>query len=371
MPWPPSVTATVRAPGRLDAGASARGAWGGSVRLLGSVGGLVVLVAGLARFLQSPLELGLRLAHRTGQLGQLGPTEEDEDDEQDYEKFRCSKVHGRHCTFRRFANRIGGWPLLESVVNISEGSRPHVVTAIASSAVGSLLDVHSDVHHNRSVLTLVGEEAPRAVARAAVAALDLRRHQGVHPRFGVVDVVPFVPLAGSTLVDAVAARDRFLDWMASDLGVPGFAYGPERTLPVVRRLAFGGLPPDRGPSRPHPTAGATAVGARPVLVAWNVWLADPDLARAQRIAREIRGPRLRALGLPVGRRVQVSMNLVEPDELGPADAWDLVAERGAIAGAELVGLVPRSVLDRTDPTRWAELDLAEGKTIESRLARLS
>jgi len=261
--------------------------------------------------------------------------------------------------------------LLESVVNISEGSRPHVVTAIASSAVGSLLDVHSDVHHNRSVLTLVGEEAPRAVARAAVAALDLRRHQGVHPRFGVVDVVPFVPLAGSTLVDAVAARDRFLDWMASDLGVPGFAYGPERTLPVVRRLAFAGLPPDRGPSRPHPTAGATAVGARPVLVAWNVWLADPDLARAQRIAREIRGPRLRALGLPVGRRVQVSMNLVEPDELGPADAWDLVAERGAIAGAELVGLVPRSVLDRTDPARWAELDLAGGKTIESRLARLS
>jgi glutamate formiminotransferase / 5-formyltetrahydrofolate cyclo-ligase len=261
--------------------------------------------------------------------------------------------------------------LLESVVNISEGSRPHVVTAIASSAVGSLLDVHSDVHHNRSVLTLVGEQAPRAVARAAVAALDLRRHQGVHPRFGVVDVVPFVPLAGSTLVDAVAARDRFLDWMASELGVPGFAYGPERTLPEVRRLAFMGLAPDRGPSRPHPTAGATAVGARPVLVAWNVWLAEPDLARAQRIAREIRGPRLRALGLPVGRRVQVSMNLIEPDELGPAEAWDLVAERGAVAGAELVGLVPRSVLERIDPARWAELDLAESKTIESRLAGLS
>jgi glutamate formiminotransferase / 5-formyltetrahydrofolate cyclo-ligase len=261
--------------------------------------------------------------------------------------------------------------LLESVVNISEGSRPHVVTAIASSAVGSLLDVHSDVHHNRSVLTLVGEAAPRAVARAAVAALDLRRHQGVHPRFGVVDVVPFVPLAGSTLVDAVAARDRFLDWMAAEMGVPGFAYGPERTLPEVRRLAFAELPPDRGPSRPHPTAGATAVGARPVLVAWNVWLAEPDLARAQWIAREIRGPRLRALGLPVGGRVQVSMNLVEPDELGPAEAWDLVAERGALAGAELVGLVPRSVLERTDPARWAELDLAEGKTIESRLARLS
>jgi glutamate formiminotransferase len=234
-----------------------------------------------------------------------------------------------------------------------------------------LLDVHSDVHHNRSVLTLVGEEAPRAVARAAVAQLDVRRHQGVHPRFGVVDVVPFAPLAGSTLADAVAARDRFLEWLAADLGVPGFAYGPERSLPDVRRLAFAALPPDRGPSRPHPSAGATAVGARPVLVAWNVWLAEPDLALAQRVARDIRGPQLRALGLPVGERVQVSMNLVSPDELGPADAWDLVAERAAVAGAELVGLVPRSVLERIDPARWAELDLAEGKTIESRLARLS
>jgi glutamate formiminotransferase len=261
--------------------------------------------------------------------------------------------------------------LLECVVNISEGSRPHVVTAIASSAVGSLLDVHSDVHHNRSVLTLVGEEAPRAVARAAVAALDLRRHQGVHPRLGVVDVVPFVPFGGSTPADAVAARDRFLDWLAAELGVPGFAYGPERTLPDVRSLAFTELAPDRGPSRPHPTAGATAVGARPVLVAWNVWLAEPDLRLARRIAREIRGPRLRALGLPVGSRVQVSTNLIEPDELGPAEAWDLVAERGAVAGAELVGLVPRSVLERTDRARWTELDLAEDKTIESRLAGLS
>jgi glutamate formiminotransferase / 5-formyltetrahydrofolate cyclo-ligase len=245
-----------------------------------------------------------------------------------------------------------------------------VVTAIASSAVGSLLDLHSDAHHNRSVLTLVGEEAPRAVTRAAVAALDLRRHQGVHPRLGVVDVVPFVPLAGSTLVDAVAARDEFLDWIADELGVPGFAYGPERTLPEVRRLAFAELAPERGPARPHPTAGATAVGARPVLVAWNVWLADPDLGLARRIAREIRGPQMRALGLPVGTRVQVSMNLLEPDVLGPAEAWDQVAGRAAVAGAELVGLVPRSVLERIDPMRWADLDLAEERTIESRLAEL-
>jgi glutamate formiminotransferase len=107
------------------------------------------------------------------------------------------------------------------------------------------------------------------------------------------------------------------------------------------------------------------------MVAWNVWLAEPDVALARRVAREIRGPHLRALGLPVGDRVQVSMNLTSPDVVGPAEAWDLVAARASLAGAELVGLAPRSVLDRTDPARWRQLDLAEGTTIESRLTRLS
>lgn len=257
--------------------------------------------------------------------------------------------------------------MLECVVNISEGARPDVITTIAAGAGDSLLDVHSDLHHNRSVLTLVGEDAPRAVARAAVAALDLRRHRGVHPRIGVVDVVPFVPLAGSSLTDAVAARDRFLCWIAGELGVPGFAYGPERSLPEVRRRAFADLAPDAGPGKPHPSAGAVAVGARPVLVAWNVWLAEPDLASARRVAREIRGPHLRALGLPVGGRVQVSTNLTAPDVIGPAEAWDLIAARAPVAGAELVGLLPRSVLDRVPPERWPQLDLAASKTIEARL----
>ena len=259
--------------------------------------------------------------------------------------------------------------MLECVVNISEGSRPDLITTITASAGDSLLDVHSDVHHNRSVVTLVGENAPRAVARAAVAALDLRRHRGVHPRIGVVDVVPFVPLAESSLADAVAARDRFLAWIAGELGVPGFAYGPERSLPEVRRRAFADLTPDAGPGKPHPSAGAVAVGARPVLVAWNVWLAEPDLASARRVAREIRGPHLRALGLPVGGRVQVSMNLTAPDVIGPAEAWDLVAARAPVAGAELVGLVPRSALDRIPPERWPQLDLAASKAIEARLER--
>src|SRR4030095_15241653 len=96
---------------------------------------------------------------------------------------------------------------LECVLNVSEGARPAVVAAIAAAAGRDLLDVHRDRHHNRSVLTLLGEDAPRAVAREAVERLDLRRHRGVHPRIGVVDVVPFVPLAGATLADAVAARD--------------------------------------------------------------------------------------------------------------------------------------------------------------------
>ena len=260
--------------------------------------------------------------------------------------------------------------MLECVVNISAGDDTREVDAIAVAGGADLLDVHSDPHHNRSVLTLVGEDAPRRVARAAVERLDLRVHSGVHPRIGVVDVVPFVPLAGARLPEAVAARDRFLAWIADELDVPGFAYGPERSLPEVRRGAFRDLSPDAGPPRPHPTAGAVAVGAREVLVAWNVWLAEPDLAGAKDAASAVRGPHLRALGLAVGDRVQVSMNLVAPDVVGPAEAWDAVAAHVPLAGAELVGLVPASVLDRTDRGRWSQLDLSAERTIEARLRRM-
>jgi len=259
--------------------------------------------------------------------------------------------------------------LIECVVNVSEGRRTGLVTAIGEAAGDALLDTHVDPHHNRSVLTLVGESAPQAVARAAVARLDLRDHQGVHPRIGVVDVVPFVPLGDATLDDAVAARDRFAAWIGDELGVPAFLYGPERTLPDVRRGAFAELEPDHGPAAPHPSAGAVAVGARPVLVAWNVYLATPDLAVARKVAQVVRGPHLRALGLPVGDRVQVSMNLISPDVVGPAEAWDLVSALVPLAGAELVGLVPQSLLDRTPPDRWVQLDLSEDRTIEARLPR--
>ena len=247
------------------------------------------------------------------------------------------------------------------MINVSEGRDPSAVAAIAGAAGAALLDVHSDPHHNRAVLTLAGagvEGAARAVTVEAVRRIDLRLHVGVHPRLGAVDVVPFVPLVGSTMDDAVAARDRFAAWAGDDLGVPCFLYGPERSLPDVRRHAFTGLAPDAGPPVAHPTAGAICVGARPVLVAYNVWLAaGVEVATARSIAREIRGPGLRALGLDVGGRAQVSMNLVDPARVTPADAYDAVAARAPVDRAELVGLVPPAVLEAVPPERWPELDL--------------
>lgn len=259
--------------------------------------------------------------------------------------------------------------MLECVVNISEGRDPDLLAALVDAASGDVLDVHRDGHHHRSVLTLVGEDGPRRLTAAAVERLDLRTHVGVHPRIGVVDVVPFVPLAGSTMADAIAARDRFCAWASDRLDLPCFAYGPERSLPDVRRQAFSTLAPTSGPAAAHPTAGAIAVGARPLLVAYNLWLAEADLDAARAIARELRSPAVRALGLAVGDAVQVSMNLVDPMTVGPGEVWDAVADRVAVARAELVGLVPEAVLHRIRPERWHQLDLAEDKAIEARLSR--
>jgi glutamate formiminotransferase len=258
--------------------------------------------------------------------------------------------------------------VLECVVNLSEGRDLDLIGAIAEPAGADLLDLHHDADHHRSVLTLVGVEAPRALATRAVERLDLRHHDGVHPRFGVVDVVPFVALGSSTPDDAIAARDEFCRWSAETLRVPCFRYGPERSLPDIRRHAFRDLAPDTGPDQPHPTAGAMAVGARPPLVAYNLWLDGSDLATARAVAARLRGPAVRALGLAVGARVQVSMNLVSPLEVGPADVYEQVRRQAPIARAELVGLVPAAVLDRVASSEWARLDLSEDATIEARLA---
>lgn len=257
--------------------------------------------------------------------------------------------------------------MLECVLNLSEGRDAKRLADLAGEAGRDLLDVHADPHHHRAVFTLVDEAAPRAVTRRAIELLDLRMHEGVHPRFGVVDVVPFVALAGSTSTDAITARDAFARWASDTLGLPCFLYGPERSLPDVRRGAFTTLRPDTGPADPHPTAGAIAVGARPVLVAYNLWLSAPDLTLAQSIARTLRGPDVRALAFKVGDSVQVSLNLIAPDRFGPAEAYDIVAARAPIDRAELVGLVPAAVLDRISSRRWALLDLSSDRTIEWRL----
>jgi glutamate formiminotransferase len=263
--------------------------------------------------------------------------------------------------------------VLECVVNLSEGRSAAILARLTQAVSASLLDLHADPHHHRAVFTLGGpaaEDAARALTRQAVALLDLRSHSGAHPRLGVVDVVPFVPLQGSTMADAVVARDRFAMWAATTLDLPCFLYGPERTLPEVRRRAWADLAPDQGPGRPHPTAGGACVGARPPLVAYNLWLEEADLALARQIARELRGPAVRALSLELGGEAQVSCNLIDPARMGPDRVYDAVAGRAPIARAELVGLIPAAVLKGIPRQRWAELDLGEDRTIEARLAAL-
>jgi glutamate formiminotransferase len=260
--------------------------------------------------------------------------------------------------------------VLACVVNVSEGRRHDVIEALAAAAGDHCLDVHSDADHHRSVFWLAGSdtrEAAGALTVKAIELLDLTDHAGVHPRIGVVDVVPFVPLAGSSMDDAVEARRAFAEWAGHDLLLPCFLYGPERSLPDVRRGAFTTLRPSYGPQEPHPTAGACAVGARGPLVAYNLWLARPDIDAARAIARELRNKDVRALALVVGDHVQVSCNLVNPLVVGPAEIYDAVAQRTAIARAELVGLIGRDVLARIDNARWAQLDVGDDRTLEARL----
>jgi glutamate formiminotransferase len=261
------------------------------------------------------------------------------------------------------------------VINVSEGRDRAILSGLAEAGGRSLLDLHADPHHHRAVLTLGGPEedvwvAATAVARRAIAELEIGDHAGAHPRFGVVDVVPWVDLEDprEPTPRSLGRRDRFARWAADELDIPCFAYGPERSLPDVRRQAWRGLEPDHGPDRPHPRAGSCAVGARGVLVAYNLWLAGGGLPEARRVAAAIRRPGLRTLGLLVGEQAQVSCNLTEPWRLGPGTAYDLVAALSPVAGAELVGLVPEEVLHAVPEGRWAPLGLGAGGTIEARLA---
>lgn len=269
--------------------------------------------------------------------------------------------------------------MLECVVNVSEGCDTERLVALDRACRPHLLDRHSDCDHHRSVFTLAGEAAVRDLTRECFERLDIREHHGVHPRLGVVDVVPFVPLTGATMSEARRARDDYAHWASSTYDVPVFVYGPadsnERQLPDIRRSAFRELAPDFGPPSPHPTAGAICVGVRDVLVAYNVWLDDDasmDVARS--IAREVRGDGIRALALRVGPRLQISTNLIEPRRVGPMEAFDRIATSADTHGArashgELVGLLPADVLERIPATRRERLDVDDSRTIEGRLAQ--
>jgi glutamate formiminotransferase len=250
---------------------------------------------------------------------------------------------------------------------VSEGRDADLLAALSDCVEEYVLDVHSDPDHNRSVFTLIGEDAPRHLASRAMQLMNINDHSGVHPRLGTIDVVPFVPLFEAQWSDAVRARNDFAQWAAEELHVPCFLYGDERTLPDIRRTAWQQLVPDTGPTHPHSTAGAMCVGARLPLIAYNVWLAEVDLATTKAIASSVRSESIRTLGLQVGEFTQVSINLVSPEISSPADAFDAVRQHTEIHHCELVGLLPRDVLLSIPAVRWEELDLAEDRTIEWRL----
>lgn len=280
--------------------------------------------------------------------------------------------------------------MLECVPNVSEGRDGDTVESFARACGPALLDVHVDPDHHRSVLTLAApspapvEEAVRALARAVADHLDLRGHDGVHPRLGALDVVPFVALDDTPTAMAVTAAREFAAWVGTTLDLPAFVYGDadpdRRTLPQVRADAFTRRAPDFGPSEPHPRLGAVAIGARPPLVAVNVELASSELELAKTIARELRErdgglPGVRALGFPVGSRgrVQVSMNLVDLDATGIEAACAEVRSRARAAGTsvariELVGLVPEGEYERTSAAFRQWSGIGRDQTIEARLA---
>lgn len=270
-------------------------------------------------------------------------------------------------------------PLIECVPNFSEGTRGDVLGALAASIREvpgvRLLDVSADPDHNRSVFTLVGwaEAVFEAAYRSAAIALqriDLRVHRGVHPRIGAVDVIPFVPLRDATMEACAAVARRLAARLAADFELPAYLYGAAstsegRTLATIRRGGFESLRteiarptrhPDYGPARVHSTAGAVAVGARAILIAFNVDLACTDLAVARAIAtimRESSGglPAVQAMGVPLASRrlVQVSMNLLDYRRTSPRLAYERVAAEAArrgigVSAGELVGCAPRDAL---------------------------
>lgn len=294
--------------------------------------------------------------------------------------------------------------MIECVPNFSEGRDPAVIEALAG-AIGSvpgvgILHQTSDPDHNRTVITYAGEadavvEASVRAAAQAARSIDLNRHRGVHPRLGALDVLPFVPLGETRLEDCVDVAHRAGQRISSELGIPVYFYEaaalcPERVrLENVRRggfesvreaaLADPGQQPDLGGPGLHPSAGASIVGARNLLVAFNINLRSNDLAIARHIARRIRASNrgfagVKAMGVPLESRglVQVSMNITS-FELAPlavvhAEVARLARDLGVeLAESELIGLIPRDALKGTSPEALGLASFDPQRVIENRL----
>ncbi len=293
--------------------------------------------------------------------------------------------------------------MVECVPNVSEGRDAarlaRFAGAVRATPGVTLADVHADPDHHRSVFTFLG--APAAVAAGAVslagavfAELDMREHHGIHPRIGALDVLPFVPLADTSLRDAVALAHTVGATLAERHALPVYYYRAAARRPARRalrelrhgeyealaaRLATEDGRPDDGPARFDPRAGAILVGARDVLIAYNVWLASDDLDAARAIAREVRasGGGLRAvqaLGLPLASRgrVQVSMNLIDHRVTPIPAAFDRVAEAAARRGiaverGELVGLAPRAAFAGRAPASVGLADFTEARALDTYL----
>jgi glutamate formiminotransferase len=270
--------------------------------------------------------------------------------------------------------------VIESVPNVSEGRRPEVVEALAAAVRQvpgvRLLDYSSDPSHNRSVFTMAGDAAPLkdailALFAAATAAIDLRSHSGEHPRLGAVDVVPFIPIEGASMQDCVALAKDTAAAVAARFDVPVYLYEEASTNPArknledIRRGEFEGLAakmttpgwaPDFGPSSPHPRAGASVIGARMPLIAYNINLATDRLDVAKKIAAAVRhssgGFRfVKAMGVSLADRgiVQVSMNLTNYEKTPMFRVFEAVkreAERYGVQvlESEIIGLVPAAAL---------------------------
>ncbi len=292
--------------------------------------------------------------------------------------------------------------VLEAVPNFSEGRDLAKVRAlvdvIARTGV-EVLDWSADPDHNRSVVTYVGD--PERVASASVEAarfaaehFDLRSHRGVHPRIGALDVLPFVPLRGMDMAEAVAVA-RTVGARLAGIGLPVYLYGaasdpPGRGLAELRRGGFealvGGFPTGRSPDfrphgtgAPHPTAGATCVGARRILLAWNVFVEGVTVEQARAVASTIRErdggfSGLRALGLYLerGDRIQISMNLEDPARTSPLDVFRAIetwvgGRGGRVTGTEVIGMMPDTLVLPAARDRLDLLDLGPVRMLSSRV----